>query len=213
MPPQGMPANPFRVLQPPRPHSQPQGPTQPHVHHSHHHHHHHRPGQQPASISPALNNLLQHPVNQHMGSQNMAGPFAQGQQPRSATPTTSDAGQQQMPAVTLPAGPLPPNSTRSVRTETIGPNGERVTVTWNNTNFTIPTPAFQQPFLPIGFPHPHGYPTPMRLASPAPGATVDQLLARARVGLQTARQEMDNVRVLLHGPDGALSIYGTICRA
>lgn len=102
-----------------------------------------------------------------------------------------------------PPGNFPPNTTRAIRHETIGPNGERVTVTWNSTNITIPGLPNQQPILPRPFPHPPGFALPPRASPGPPGDAISQILARARVGLQTTRQELDNVRVLLQGREGA----------
>lgn len=103
-----------------------------------------------------------------------------------------------------------PNTTRTVRQEGIGPNGERWTVTWNNTNVTIPLHPHQQPILPRPFPHPQGFPLPARRTpSPASGDMADPLV-RIRRSMDFARQEMENVRVLLRQPAAQASSLASL---
>jgi hypothetical protein len=82
-------------------------------------------------------------------------------------------------------------------------------VTWNNTNFTIPIPAGgQQPILPRPFPHPPTFALPGQRAPSPSGNRPEQILARIRVAMDFARQEANNVRVLLQptgGQNGAES--------
>lgn len=103
----------------------------------------------------------------------------------------------QAPAMGLP--PLPglgqPNDGRTVRQEGVGPNGERWSVTYSST--TIPNQV-QQPLLPRPFMHPPAFGLPPRpSASPTNTEAIDRLLPRMRLVLQSARQEMENVRLLL----------------
>ncbi|KAF2120300.1 hypothetical protein BDV96DRAFT_485955 [Lophiotrema nucula] len=131
------------------------------------------------------------------------------QQSRGGTPAPENSGQPS-PAgarpVNVPVPPgspfnFPPGTTRIIRHEAIGPNGERYTTTINNTTITIPAGPHQQPILPRPFPHPPHIPGPIRPPGQV-GDNVDQLLGRVRNGLLAARQEMDNVRVLFQGPGG-----------
>ncbi|KAL1598649.1 hypothetical protein SLS60_007789 [Paraconiothyrium brasiliense] len=107
----------------------------------------------------------------------------------------------------LPTG----NHTRTVRQEGIGPNGERWTVTWNNTTNVAFNPNQQQAILSRSFPHPGpGFGLPaQRTPSPSLGNVSDQMLQRIRRTMDYARQEMENVRALLQPPGGqAASLNG-----
>lgn len=223
--------NPFRNLPEPRPNSQPQ--AQPHHHHhAHphpHHHHHHPPPTLPAvpravPIPPHFQFAAQHlrnlqplpPQFQHPQVQQFGQPRNPQTPPQAGTPTpegeaNAQQGQPQPPMglPNLPAG----NHTRTVRQEGIGPNGERWTVTWNNTTNLAFNPNQQQPILPRPFPHPvpgFGLP-PQRTPSPSLGNVPDQMLQRIRRTMDYARQELENVRVLVQplggpaGPVGALA--------
>ncbi|KAF2651719.1 hypothetical protein K491DRAFT_696234 [Lophiostoma macrostomum CBS 122681] len=218
--------NPFRPSPQaqPRPTSQPQAPPlHPHAHaHAQHHHHQHQgaPHQhfppppanpfQPMQLPPALNNLVQQQFAQAMAqnyAQNAPG-APQNQPPRDGSPAPA-AGEQPAPASGQPAAAQNlasvPNSTRTVRHETIGPNGERWTMTINNTSVTIPAAPGQQPILPRPFPHPPGYPLPAR-RSPAPPDATDHL-GRLRAAILAARAEMDNIRALMQRPDNPAAPY------
>lgn len=134
-------------------------------------------------------------------------PTTQNQQSRGGTPAPADGNQAPQAPPTQPAmGHAPPNfspnTTSTIRHEAIGPNGERWTITRTNANLTIPLHPNQQPILPRPFPHPPGFPLPARPSPGPPSDAIDQILSRARTGMQTARQEMDNVRTLLLGPGG-----------
>jgi hypothetical protein len=136
--------------------------------------------------------------------------MAQAEQMNNAQspPTTTQDGQPsgggpapqngaQAPPMGLPPlpGMGPPGDGRTVRQEGIGPNGERWSVTYSST--TIPAPA-PQAILPRPFIHPPAFgmpPRPNDMA--APTEALDRLLPRMRFILQTARQEMENVRTLL----------------
>ncbi|KAF2641779.1 hypothetical protein P280DRAFT_548418 [Massarina eburnea CBS 473.64] len=199
--PQSLQTNPFRTLhippppqqqQQPRPNSLPQipppPPPPPPPYRAPHHHHHHLPGALPPIPLPPH---LQQQFAQAMAQQ------AQAQQPHMPPPNRAEN-------TTPAAGELPnlgPNTTRTVRQEGIGPNGERWTVTWNNTNVTIPINPNHQPLLPRPFPHPPGFQLPVR-RTPSPGHAngPDQVLARVRDAMDYARQEMENVRMLLQPP-------------
>ena len=128
-------------------------------------------------------------------------------------------------------GNLPPNSSSTIRHEGIGPNGERWTVTVNNTNVTLPEqragvpqpqnihrlfpypPNFQTPFGRTGTP-PVGTPSPSIFnngaARPAhvTAHMIDRDLARIRTSLQGAQREMENVRMLVQGPSGEITADG-----
>jgi hypothetical protein len=127
-------------------------------------------------------------------NQNQAPP-PQGQQPGGGTPAPENGAQ------ALPTGlpPLPgfgpPSDGRAVRQEGVGPNGDRWSVTYSST--IIPAQG-QQPMLarPFMQPPPFGLP-PRAGASPTPTEAIDRLLPRMRTILQSARQEMENVRTLL----------------
>lgn len=101
---------------------------------------------------------------------------------------------------------LPPTGGRIVRQEGIGPNGERWSVTINETNVNIPnlpnlTTRPQQALPPRPFQLPQGFGLPPRPAgSPASTDAIDRLLPRLSAILQSARQEMENVRTLLQMP-------------
>ena len=128
-------------------------------------------------------------------------------------------------------GNLPPNSSSTIRHEGIGPNGERWTVTVNNTNVTLPEqragvpqpqnihrlfpypPNFQTPFGRTGTP-PVGTSSPSIFnngaARPAHVTThmIDRDLVRIRTSLQGAQREMENVRMLVQGPSGEITADG-----
>lgn len=115
--------------------------------------------------------------------------------------TAAPENGQQAPPMGLPPLPgfgapnLPPNAGRTVRQEGIGPNGERWSVTYSSA--TIPAQV-QHPMLPPQFPHAPVFGLPPRpTGSPAPTEAIDRLLPRMRFILQSARQEMENVRTLL----------------
>jgi hypothetical protein len=128
------------------------------------------------------------------------------------TPTGEDAHVGPRPPVS--AGPIqPPNTTRTIRQEGIGPNGERWTVTWNNTNLTIPINANQQPILPRPFPHPPGFALPGQRAPSPSGNLPEQVLARTRVAMDYARQEMNNVRALLQPAGGQIAALSALAAA
>ncbi|EAT90507.2 hypothetical protein SNOG_02295 [Parastagonospora nodorum SN15] len=106
----------------------------------------------------------------------------------------------QPPPMGLP--PLPgfaaPADGRAVRQEGIGPTGERWSVTYSSTTIPNqpPQPMIARTFMPPTFALP-----PRPTGSPAPTEAIDRLLPRMRVILQSARQEMENVRLLLQ-PSG-----------
>ncbi|KAF2124784.1 hypothetical protein P153DRAFT_360960 [Dothidotthia symphoricarpi CBS 119687] len=174
--------NPFRTLPQPRPASQPPLP-QPHHHHAHPHvhHHHHLPGPVNAFTIPALPQMQQH----------IAQAMAQNGHPMPPLPTPGPGSPPQMPPNAPPAFP---SSGRTVRQEGVGPNGERWSVTYNSTA-NMPMlpqhPLLARPFAPPP-PRPTGAPTP------SGGGVMSPLRAQ----LQAARQELDNVRVLLQSPSG-----------
>ncbi|KAH8727982.1 hypothetical protein GQ44DRAFT_676010 [Phaeosphaeriaceae sp. PMI808] len=180
--------NPFRAIPQPRPNSQPQAP--PLLHHHHHHHH-----QVPPLPNPFQVPLPPH-VAQAMGQdENEQGANTQTQQsnrggtvPDNGTPPPPPPlmGLPQLPGFGLPH--LPSNG-RTVRQEGTGPNGERWMVTYSNT----------QPQLPRQFPTPpnfFGMP-PHPNAAPALNEAVDRLLPRMAHIIQSARQEMETVRMLM----------------
>jgi hypothetical protein len=121
-------------------------------------------------------------------------PSAQAQQPSGGASVPENGAQ--APPTGLPPLPGfgPPPDGRAVRQEGVGPNGERWSVTYSSA--TIPAQA-QQPMLvrPFMPPPPFGLPRPS--ASPTPSEAIDRLLPRMRFILQSARQEMENVRTLL----------------
>jgi hypothetical protein len=121
-------------------------------------------------------------------------PAAQGQQPSEGAPAPENGAQ--APSMGLPPLPglAPPNDGRAVRQEGIGPNGERWSVTYSSTTIPnqAPQPMLARTFMPPSF----GLP-PRPAGSPAPSEAIDRLLPRMRVILQSARQEMENVRTLL----------------
>ncbi|OAG01907.1 uncharacterized protein CC84DRAFT_1151972 [Paraphaeosphaeria sporulosa] len=212
--------NPFRNLPEPRPNSQPQ--PQPHHHHHAHHHHHHPPplvplGPRAAPLPPHLQfaQQMRNPQPLQFGQaplppqvQQQFGQLRSAQTPPQAgTPIPEGGAQAQQgqpqPAMGLPNLPTG-NHTRTVRQEGIGPNGERWTVTWNNTTNLAFNPNQQQLVLPRPFPHPgpgFGLP-PQRTPSPSLGNASDQMLHRIRRTMEYARQEMENVRVLIQPPGG-----------
>ncbi|KAF1993732.1 hypothetical protein P154DRAFT_502955 [Amniculicola lignicola CBS 123094] len=212
--------NPFRPVQQSRPSSLPQlpqPPQHPHVHpHPHHHHHHHPHAHGPPlaqlpgggmPLPPELQRQIAHA--QQALANNMANLSANGAipgHPQSRGGTPGPAGADgTTPAVRPTAVTQPPTihggQSRTVRHEAVGPNGERWTVI--NTNITIPGQVVNQqvPILPRPFPHPPGHAA--RILRPdADADAIDNLLSRIRAGMQAARQEMDNVRTLIRGPDG-----------
>ncbi|KAF2442851.1 hypothetical protein P171DRAFT_433239 [Karstenula rhodostoma CBS 690.94] len=221
--------NPFRNLPEPRPNSQPQ----PHHHHRAHHHHHHPPplvplGPRAVPLPPHLQ-FAQHmrnpqplpfaqpPLPPHI--QQQFGQLRNSQTPPQAGTPTLDGGNQAQQGQPQPPMGLPNlptgNHTRTVRQEGIGPNGERWTVTWNNTTNLAFNPNQQQPILPRPFPHPgpaFGLP-PQRTPSPSLGNVSDQVLHRIRRTMEYARQEMENVRVLIQPPGGQAASVGALAAA
>ncbi|KAF2033921.1 hypothetical protein EK21DRAFT_57493 [Setomelanomma holmii] len=211
--------NPFRTIPQPRPNSQPQ--VLPHHHHHHPHvHHHHLPGPpNPFQIAlpPAIQQHLAQTMNmaQNRQAHNNQAPNSEGQQGSEETPRPDNGAP--VPPMGLPPLPgfgppnLPPNG-RTLRQEGIGPNGERWSVTYSSAN--IPAGA-SQPHPPMPFPHPPGFGIPPRpTGSPAPTEAIDRLVPRMRFILQSARQEMENVRTLLQAsnqqaPQPAQPIAGT----
>jgi hypothetical protein len=139
-------------------------------------------------------------------NQNQAPPLdPQGQPSREGAPAPENGAQ--APPTGLPPLPGfgPPSDGRAVRQEGIGPNGERWSVTYSST--TIPAHV-QQPMLARPFMQPPTFgPPPHPSASPTPTEAIDRLLPRMRFILQSARQEMENVRTLLQasGQQAALS--------
>ena len=153
---------------------------------------------------------LRQTMAQNAQANSMQPSTPQGQQSGGASPAPANSAPGPQPG----AGPVPllgfgqpnlppPTAGRIVRQEGIGPNGERWSVTINETNVVLPNvPARpQQPVVPqlpvlsTGF----GL-TPRPAASPAPSEVIDRLLPRMRTILQGARQEMENVRALLQTP-------------
>ncbi|KAK7182497.1 hypothetical protein DPSP01_010654 [Paraphaeosphaeria sporulosa] len=223
--------NPFRNLPEPRPNSQPQ--PQPHHHHHAHHHHHHPPplvplGPRAAPLPPHLQfaQQMRNPQPLQFGQaplppqvQQQFGQLRSAQTPPQAgTPIPEGGAQAQQgqpqPAMGLPNLPTG-NHTRTVRQEGIGPNGERWTVTWNNTTNLAFNPNQQQLVLPRPFPHPgpgFGLP-PQRTPSPSLGNASDQMLHRIRRTMEYARQEMENVRVLIQPPGGQAASVGALAAA
>ncbi|KAJ4373223.1 hypothetical protein N0V83_003516 [Neocucurbitaria cava] len=135
----------------------------------------------------------------------------QGLPPSGSNPTLVNGAQVpqpgpgQMPLMGF-GQPNPPAG-RIVRQEGIGPNGERWSVTINETNVNIPNLPTRplQPGVPRPFPLPPGFGLPPRpTASPAPADAIDSLLPRISFILQSARQEMENVRTLFQAPGGQL---------
>ncbi|KAF2469736.1 uncharacterized protein BDR25DRAFT_355993 [Lindgomyces ingoldianus] len=212
--------NPFRAQPQPRPNSQPQLPHPHHLHHHHHHAHAHAHPQGPfpfngIPLPPNMNDMFQQQVAQAMGRNVHQNPAqdAQNQPSHSpgGTPAPADGTQAAaggMPPAMGPGTPnFAPNTTRTIRHETIGPNGERWTMTINNTNLTIPAQPHQHPILPRPFPHPSRFPSPVRPPGSL-GNSIDNELSQVRIGLQTAQQEMENVRVLLQAPGGHAGSQG-----
>lgn len=159
-----------------------------------------------------------------------------GQQ--TATPPHQRASQDQQRPQRTPMGlpNLPAGQTRIVRQEGIGPNGERWAVTWNNTTNIAVNPNQQPPTLPTWLSRPAGnLPTDEQLQarlvalrseggpaldlsarstpSPALGNVSDQMLQRIRSTMEHARQEMDNVRVLLQPSGGQAASVGALAAA
>ena len=151
------------------------------------------------------------PVNT---SANTQGPTVQSQGEGNTSEARNDTS-----APTPTSGPepppqtanSPPQATRTVRHEAIGPNGERWTMTINSGNITIPLqpPIGQQPpVFPPRILHPLRVPPHLnpsahigRSQSPVNSAT-DRELQRVQSGLEGAQREMDNVRILLEGAYG-----------
>ncbi|KAF2277186.1 uncharacterized protein EI97DRAFT_466705 [Westerdykella ornata] len=198
------PTNPFRAIPESRPSSQPQLPSRVHpphpLHAPPHHHHNHPPPHQYGSPVPIPVRVQLAPAPAQM---NPSTTHPQEGRSRSGTPVQG-VSRQMTPvvvppgAILAPAGGLP--ATHTLRTDTgVGPNGEHVTVTriFNNANVPLPAPVPAHPLLPRPFPHPPGFPQTARFPAPPTGGSVDQHLVRARNGLDTARQEMNNVRILL----------------
>lgn len=197
--------NPFRTLPQPRPSSQPPPqqappPPHPHHHHPHVHHHHHIPGN-PNAFAIPLPPAIQQQLAQTMAAAQAAQMnSARTPSPAAANPPTAQAAPApqvgaQAPAMGLP--PLPgmgqPNDGRTVRQEGVGPNGERWSVTYSST--TMPN---QAPMLPRTFMQPPAVGQPPRPAgSAAFSDATDVLLPRVTLLLQSAREEMVNVRTLL----------------
>lgn len=215
--------NPFRNLPEPRPNSQPQ--AQPHHHHHAHHHHHHPPpavpaGPRAAPVPPQLQ-FAQNPRNLQLLPPPFQHPhfqqFGQLRQPppQAGTPAAEGGPNAQQPQPQPPMGlpNLPTgNHTRTVRQEGIGPNGERWTVTWNNTTNLAFNPNQQQPVLPRPFVPGFGLP-PQRTPSPSLGNVPDQMLQRIRRTVDYARQEMENVRVLIQPLGGPAASVGALAAA
>lgn len=151
---------------------------------------------------------------QNMPQNNAQGTHTPNGQSRGGTPAPAD-GAQPLPVGGMPVNvraqiPMPPGAT-IVRREAVGPNGDRWTVTYNNTNFAMGGHPQQQPILPRPFPHPSHIPGLTRPSGA--GDAIDQLLPRVRNGLLAARHEMDNVRMLLFAAGGqvlpAMQFIGT----
>jgi hypothetical protein len=137
-------------------------------------------------------------------NQNQA-PAPPSQQPSAGAPAPENGAQ--APPMGLPPLPgfVPPSDGRAVRQEGIGPNGERWSVTYSSA--TIPAQA-QQAMLARPFMQPPAFGLPPRpIASPVPTEPIDRLLPRMSYILQSARQEMENVRTLLQASEqqGGLS--------
>jgi hypothetical protein len=131
-----------------------------------------------------------------MNAQPQATTGPQGQQQGEGTPTPENGAPAPRPAMGLPPLPglAPPNDGRTVRQEGFGPNGERWSVTYSSQTLPVQAqqPMLARPFMPPTF----GLP-PRPTGSPAPNEAIDRLLPRMRSILQSARQEMENVRTLL----------------
>ncbi|KAH7081010.1 hypothetical protein FB567DRAFT_532275 [Paraphoma chrysanthemicola] len=194
--------NPFRTLPQPRPNSQPQAVPHQHHHHPHVHHHHLQGPPNPFQIPlpPAVQQQLAQTMGMAQNGQGNNGqaPGPPGTQPGEGAPAPAPGPQ--APPVGLPPLPgfgppnLPPNG-RTVRQEGIGPNGERWSVTYSSAN--IPAGGLN-PHQPLHLPHPPAFGLPPRPAgSPAPTEAFERLLPRMRDILQSARRELDNLRVLI----------------
>ncbi|KAF1976327.1 hypothetical protein BU23DRAFT_551786 [Bimuria novae-zelandiae CBS 107.79] len=223
-------ANPFRTIPDARPNTQPppQAP-QPHHHHHHHHPHHHHffrpPPPRPGPLAPIMNPLppqFPHmPLPPHLQQQ-----FAQVVRDHEAQRLRDGQAQGQQAPQGQPTGlpDLPGGHNRVIRREGIGPNGERWTVTTANIAF-----GPNQPMLPQPFPLPaNGLPTdeqlqtrlaalrnglPVRASSPLSGNVPDQMLQLIRRTMEHARQELENVRVLLQPPGGQATANGASAAA
>lgn len=121
-------------------------------------------------------------------------PLTQDQQQGQGNPVPENGAQPQPMGLPPLPGFAPPNDGRSVRQEGIGPTGERWSVTYSSTTIPNqpPQPMLARTFMPPTFALP-----PRPTGSPAPTEAIDRLLPRMRVILQSARQEMENVRLLL----------------
>ncbi|KAL5116128.1 hypothetical protein ACEQ8H_006025 [Pleosporales sp. CAS-2024a] len=176
--------NPFRAIPQARPHPQPHvappppppPPPQPHLHH-------HLVAGPPNPFQIPLP-----PVVQQQLAHTLA--MAQNAQLNHAPPPP--------PQQQSGGAPAPENAPgRAVRQEGIGPNGERWSLTYSTQTIPgippiPPQPVLVRPFMPPAF----GLP-PRPAGSPAPAEAIDRLLPRMRLILESARQEMDNVRILL----------------
>ncbi|CAO2652437.1 Nn.00g007200.m01.CDS01 [Neocucurbitaria sp. VM-36] len=209
--------NPFRTIPQPRPNSQPQTPLPHHHHHPHHHphvhHHHHLQGPPNTFPIPNLEQHLRQTLAQHAQAANTQASTPQGQSTGGTNPTPVNGAQGpqpgpgQVPLMGFGQPNFAPTGARTVRQEGIGPNGERWSVTINETNVNIPNLPVrpQQPGLQRPFPLPPSFGLPPRpTESAAPTDVIDRLLPRIRVILQSARQEMENVRTLFQLPGGQL---------
>jgi hypothetical protein len=131
-----------------------------------------------------------------MNGQPQAPTGPQGQQRGEGTSAPENGAPAPGPPMGLPLLPglAPPNDGRTVRQEGFGPNGERWSVTYSSQTLPVQAqqPMLARPFIPPTF----GLP-PRPTASPAPNEAIDRLLPRMRSILQSARQEMENVRTLL----------------
>ncbi|KAF2010843.1 hypothetical protein BU24DRAFT_454394 [Aaosphaeria arxii CBS 175.79] len=194
----------------PRPNTQP--PFQQHPPGLQYQNHHNLPPNPPVFAVPGgiHNPVLQQHIGQLL-ARTQGLNAAQGQDghlrlPRDGSPAPGGDASTPSPGAVPTAGPghahPPGNTTRIIRHESIGPNGERWTYTVNNTSITIPAHTHAQSMAPRPFPHPPGFALPARPLSGVPAAGVDQLLTRTSAELQQARQEMENVRVLLQRPGG-----------
>ncbi|KAF1914552.1 hypothetical protein BDU57DRAFT_297531 [Ampelomyces quisqualis] len=205
--------NPFRTVPQPRPASQPQPQTpqaQPHRQHQHVHpphvHHHDLPGPPNPFQVPLPHVLQQHLAhtlamaqaqqmnNAHAAAAAPAPPAPPGQP---LEPDAHPNNNAQAPPAGLPPlpGMGPPNAGRPVIQEGIGPNGERWSVSFSSATIPVqgPQPLFPRPLAPqfdFGAP-------PRHLASPGPAEALDRLLPRLRFILESARQDMENLRLLL----------------
>ncbi|KAH5717847.1 hypothetical protein HBI18_170610 [Parastagonospora nodorum] len=196
--------NPFRAVPQARPASQPQVAPQPHHHHHHPHLHHPHvagaPNAFPIPLPPVVQQQLAQTLAMAQNAQlNNGQPLPTQDQPQSErNPVPENVAQP--PPMGLP--PLPgfaaPADGRAVRQEGIGPTGERWSVTYSSTTIPNqpPQPMIARTFMPPTFALP-----PRPTGSPAPTEAIDRLLPRMRVILQSARQEMENVRLLLQ-PSG-----------